>query len=147
MRRSTVALVVLALAGCASVAPTASYVSDVSPADATPLASALAAYLGQQLPPATTTLVLQPPPPSQADNALTPALRGALSHAGFEVFEPSKDAPPPAGAHPIRYQVTPLEGGVLVRLHYDRTEAARWFARNRRGQLQAAGPFTVSAAP
>jgi hypothetical protein len=103
--------------------------------------------LRQQLPPATTTLVLQPPPPSQADNALTPALRGALSHAGFGVFEPSKDTPPLAGAHPIRYQVTPLEGGVLVRLHYDRTEAARWFARNRRGQLQAAGPFTVSAAP
>jgi hypothetical protein len=137
----------LALGGCATVSRTSSYVSEVSPADAATLASSIADYLGQQLPPANTTLVLQPPAQSQAHNALTPALTRALQRAGFGVYPPTQDAPAPAGVHSIRYLVSPLNAGVLVRLQYDQTEASRWFARNSGRQLQAGSPFTVRAAP
>jgi hypothetical protein len=51
----------------------------------------------------------------------------------------------PAGAHTLRYWVTPLDGSsVLVRLMIDgRQQAARFFARNSAGNLQSGGPFTV----
>lgn len=49
-----------------------------------------------------------------------------------------------AGIPHLRYLVTPLEDGLLVRLSIgDRTQATRFFARNSAGSLQAGGPFMV----
>lgn len=145
MRRSLIlsALVVAAaLAGC-STSPTASYVSEVSANDAKVLAGSIAEFLGQNLPPAGTVLALQPTQGSLVDNPMTPALSRALRSSGFGVTELAKDAPVPAGAHSVRYLVTPMYNGVLIRVRYDRTNVSRWFARNTSGNLQPASPYSV----
>lgn len=145
-------LAVCLLAGCATSRPPGSYVSGVFESDADLLASAMVEYLGEQLPPASTTFVLQPPARDPLGKALTPALGSALRQAGFAVQEaaPQKAAPgSPAGSggYALRYLISPLDAGVLVRLQYQQTEASRWYVRNSRGELQAASPFTVRVAP
>jgi hypothetical protein len=46
--------------------------------------------------------------------------------------------------HHLRYWVTPVDNGDVVRLSIDdRTEASRFFIRNTQGGLQAGGPFMV----
>ena len=51
----------------------------------------------------------------------------------------------PAGAHTLRYWVTPLDAsGELGRLLIDgRETAARFFLRDTAGDLESGGPFTV----
>ena len=92
------------------------------------------------LPPARTTLVLIPPPRGQRANPVTAGVADALRRTGF-ALAPEGAAPP--GAHRVRYLVTPLLGGVLVRVHLDGVEAARLFRPNARGTLVAATPLTV----
>lgn len=145
MRRSlmlSVLVVAAALTGC-TMTPTASYVTEVSPNDAKVLAGSIADFLGQSLPPAGTVLALQPPQDSQANNPLTPALSRALRSSGFGVAELTKDTRAPVGSHPVRYLVTPMYNGVLVRVRYDRTNVTRWFARNANGSLQPTSPYSV----
>ena len=137
-------LAVCSVAACA-VGPDTSYVSSLSaPTDATVIAAGIGAFMRTQLPAAATTLVLDPTPSDQASNALTPVLADNLRQQGFAVSE--SDAP--AGAHSLRYWVTPLDAsGELVRLMIDgRKEASRFFVRNTAGNLQAGGPFTVMQA-
>lgn len=141
MRRSrpiAALLAALALGGCALFSPTPSWVEEVNEADATELADAITGFLKQQWPVASTTLVLEPP--EQADNPLTPALEEALRQAGFALADPKAEVP---GAHRLRYLVSPMGAGVLLRLQVDQTEASRWFVRDRAGALEAASPFTV----
>ena len=129
------------LAACTD-APDTSYVSSLSgPADAKVIAAGIGAFLRTQLPAASTTLVLDPPQADQAGNALTPVLADDLRQQGFAVAQ----AAAPAGAHTLRYWVTPLDAsGELVRLTIDgRRQAARFFVRDTAGNLQSGGPFTV----
>ncbi len=140
-------LAVLLLAGCATSRPPGSYVSGVFESDAALLASAMVEYLGEQLPPASTTFLLQPPARDPLGNALTPALGSALRQAGFAVQEAAPGSPAGSGVYALRYLISPLDAGVLVRLQYQQTEASRWYVRNSRGELQAASPFTVRVAP
>jgi type IV secretion system protein TrbH len=136
--------VVLLLSSCAFLSPQGSYVDAVQPKEATLLASSMADFLGQQLPPAKTTLVLIPLPGSQAKNTLTSALTLALVRAGYGM---ASLAAAPTEAHRIRYLVSSMKTGVLVRIQYDQTEAACWFIRNRQHQLYAGLPFTVRSKP
>jgi hypothetical protein len=129
------------LAACAP-GPNTSYVSSLSdPADATVIAAGIGAFMQTQFPAESTTLVLDPTQADQAGDVLTPALRDTLRQQGFALAQ----AAVPAGAHTLRYWVTPLDGSsVLVRLMIDgRQQAARFFARNSAGNLQSGGPFTV----
>ena len=126
----------LLLGGCAGVGPRSSYVEAVTPADAPVLAADIAGFVAERLPAAATTLALDAP----AGDSLTPVLRGELRRIGFGVADAGQNA---SGAHPLRYLVTPLDAGVLVRLHVDRTTASRLWLRNSAGTLQAGSPFTV----
>ena len=137
-------LAVCSVAACA-VSPDTSYVSSLSaPTDATVIAAGIGLFMRSQLPAASTTLVLDPTPSDQASNALTPVLADNLRQQGFAVVEGAA----PAGAHSLRYWVTPLDAsGELVRLMIDgRKEASRFFVRNTVGNLQPGGPFTVMQA-
>ncbi|EPN2681283.1 conjugal transfer protein TrbH [Escherichia coli] len=138
--------VVLALlvSACASTRPTMSFVAPtVTANDASVLAKDTAAYLADPLPPAKTTVVLDPPTNSSAD-VMTPALTTALREAGFGVVEADRQSGPKAGeGTPVRYLVSPLENGVLLRLQYLGTEASRFYPRTASGALVSAGPFTV----
>ena len=133
------------LTGCA-FGPDISYVAPLEqPADAEVLANGMAAFVATRLPMASSTVALDPTPSDQADNSLTPALASALRRRGFAVAEEGQTVPP--GAHHLRYLVTPLGQGSLVRLTLDGTsEGSRFFVRNSVGGLQSGGPFTVTQA-
>ena len=133
------------LSGCA-FGPNGSYVAPLQqPADANVLASGIAGFVAMRLPAASSTLVLDATPSDQASNSLTPALAAALRRRGFAIAEDGQ--PVPADAHRLRYLVTPLDNGDLVRLTLDgAVEGSRFFVRNTAGGLQAGGPFTVTQA-
>jgi hypothetical protein len=133
------------LTGCA-LGPHSSYVAQLEePADAQVLANGIAAFVATRLPAASSVVALDPTPSDQADNSLTPALASALRRRGFAVAEEGQTLP--SGAHHLRYLVTPLDRGNLVRLTLDGTsEGSRFFVRNSAGGLQSGGPFTVTQA-
>ena len=133
------------LTGCA-FGPNSSYVAQLQqPADAEILANGMTAFVAMRLPAASSTVALDPTPSDQAGNALTPALAAALRDHGFAVAENGQ--PVAASAHRLRYLVTPLDNGDLVRLTLDdATEGSRFFVRNSAGGLQSGGPFMVTQA-
>lgn len=137
-------LAVLASASLISCAigPDSSYVGELSAGDAQILAAGMVEFVSTQLPAGSSTIALDPTPADQAGNALTPAFAAALRRGGFAIDDNGQAATPTR--HRLRYWVTPLDNGDLVRLSIDdRTEASRFFVRNSRGGLQAGGPFMV----
>src|SRR5260370_32820158 len=142
MRAAVLWLAALSLVSCA-IGPNSSYVGELSASDdARVLAAALVGFVTTQLPAGSTTIALDPTPADQASNALTPAFTAALRRRGFAVADDRQGAAPVA--HHLRYWVTPLEDGDLVRLSIDdRTEGSRLFVRNPHGAFQAGGPFMV----
>lgn len=137
----------LLMSACASMRPTMSFVaSDMTPGDAMVLAKDAAAYLANPLPPAKTTVVLDPPINKSTD-VMTSAMIEALRGTGYGVIVAGRQNGSKAGeGTPVRYGVSPLESGVLLRLQYLRTEASRFYSRSAGGALIAAGPFTVRGA-
>jgi hypothetical protein len=139
------ALPVLAAAslGSCAIGPDSSYVGDLSaPGDAGILAAGMVEFVSTQLPAGSSTIALDPTPADQASNALTPAFTAALRRRGFAVADDRQ--PATSSTHHLRYWVTPLDNGDVVRLSIDdRTEASRFFVRNSQGGLQAGGPFMV----
>jgi hypothetical protein len=133
------------LTGCA-LGPDSSYVAQLpQPADAETLANGIADFVAMRLPAASSTVELDPTPSDQARNSLTPALATALQRHGFAVAEDGQAVT--AGAHHLRYLVTPLDNGDLVRLTLDdAAEGSRFFVRNAAGGLQSGGPFMVTQA-
>lgn len=144
MRQLTLILM-LGLAGCAALRPGMSYVApEISATDAKVLASDAVDYLAGALPAARTTVVLDAVSNERSD-VLRPALIADLRATGFGVrpmVQPTPDARPADGV-PVRYVVSQLEGGVVMRLHYRGTEAARFYRRGNDGALAVSGPFTV----
>jgi hypothetical protein len=138
-------LVLLASASLISCAigPDSSYVGELSaPGDAQILAAGMAEFVSTQLAAGSSTIALDPTPADQAGNALTPAFAAALRRRGFAIEDNGQAATPTR--HRLRYWMTPLDNGDLVRLSIDdRTEASRFFVRNSHGGLQAGGPFMV----
>ena len=128
------------LSGCA-YDPDGSYVEPLTaPADATVLAGAMTEFVSMRLPAARNALILQVTSAGQASNAVTPLLTDDLRRRGFALVADGTE-----GAHRVRYLVTPLDQGDLVRLSLDggNTEASRFFVRTMAGALQAGGPFTI----
>ena len=142
LRRALSLAAVSSLAACA-LAPGSSYVSQVdTPADAEVLAAGMVVFVATQLPAASSTVILDPTPSDQAGNALTPAFVTTLRGRGFAVAAEGQASA--SGTHHIRYLVTPLDNGDLVRLSIDDgAQASRFFVRNTAGGLQAGGPFMV----
>ena len=143
--RLTLPCLVVLLAGCA-FGPRSSYVTQLQqPGDAETLANSVADFVADRLPAASSTVALDPTPSDQSGNALTPALAGAIRRRGFAVAENGQSVK--GNAHHLRYLITPLDNGDLVRLTLDdATEGARFFQRNTAGELHARGPFTVTQA-
>ncbi|MBO0738925.1 MAG: hypothetical protein J2P48_20555 [Alphaproteobacteria bacterium] len=145
MRSGHYALALLALASLAACAsgPDASYVGELSASgDAQILATDMVEFVSTQIPAGTGSIALDPIPADQSSNALTPTFTTALRHRGFAVADNEQAAAP--AAHHVRYWVTPLDGGDLVRVSIDdHTEASRFFVRSGQSGLQAAGPLMV----
>lgn len=142
LRHALPLLAAASLASCA-IGPDSSYVGELAaPGDARILAGGMVEFVSTQLPAASSTIALDPTPADQASNALTPAFTAALRRRGFAVADDRQAAT--LAAHHLRYWVTPVDNGDVVRLSIDdRTEASRFFVRNTQGGLQAGGPFMV----
>lgn len=134
-------VLLLLLAGCASTSGSWVDGNSFAAADTATLASDMTTFVKTVLPPGSSTLVLDPPPSEQASNELTPVFADSLRQAGFAVAPAATPE-----AYRIRYLVTPLDGGTLVRLTVGGTQAARLFVRDSSGGLQARGPFMVREA-
>jgi hypothetical protein len=107
------------------------------------LADGMATFVALRVPVASRTVVLDPTLADQAGNSLTPAVTAALRRRGFALAEDGQTVA--AGVHHLRYLVTPLDNGDLVRLTLDDvTEGSRYFVRNSAGGLQSGGPFMVT---
>jgi hypothetical protein len=133
----------LLLSACATTRPGTgmSYVTpglSLSKSDAATLANDTVQHLSGAFPPAKNTLVLDTP---KGDDALTPLLMAQLRSAGFGVIEAERGI----GVR-IRYLVSPLDKGVVLRLQYLTVEAARFYPRGAGGNLLPAAPFTVKEA-
>ena len=144
MRRFAFVLAMpLIAAGCATMpAPMASYVSVVDATDVPNVVPAIAGYVSQKLPAASSTVLLETPASGGWD-PVTPALTTDLRSRGFAIA----DAAHPGTAHRISYLVSPLDGGVLIRISIDGADQASEFpARDTAGKLEAGGPYTVREA-
>jgi len=142
-RLASVVIIAGSVAACA-LGSGSSYVDRIAtPADAKALAWAMADFVAGRLPAGSSTVILDPTPSAQAANALTPAFVAALRYRGFAVADARQAGAP--GTHRIRYLVTRLDYGDLLRVTIDggAAEAARFMVRNTAGYLQAGGPFTV----
>lgn len=130
------------LAACA-LNPDGSYVSRISTSgNAQVLAASMAEFVAARLPAASTTVMLAATPSGQAGNLVTPALVADLRERGFAIAGGGQGGS--ADVHRIRYLVTPLGDGDLVRVSIDGgAQASRFFVRSSTGELQAGGPQTV----
>lgn len=136
------------LTGCAMLpSRNTSYVSAriTAPADARMIADDAASYLTHPLPPARTTLVLDPPQRVQG-NVMTPTFEAALRSKGYAVTELNRHPSAKPKGVQLRYLVSPLDSGVLLRLQYEGVEAARFYPRAASGALTIGAPFTVREA-
>jgi hypothetical protein len=134
---------VSSLAGCA-LDPGSPYVSQVdTPADAQVLAAGMLVFVAAQLPRRAGLPVIRNSEPAIPK---CPPRRRVSGHC-----QPDRRASDrarlcwrPLGTHHIRYFVTPLDSGDLVRVSIDDSaQASRFFVRNAEGGLQAGGPFLV----
>ena len=143
-RPRVLALLLLPLAGCQSLAPvdaSLSYVERIPSGDAVALGSAIADTVADHWPGAHTTLVLIPPNRAQTPNGFTTALTTGLLNSGFALSPP--DSAPNDTTHRLQYWVTALDGEWLIRLQLDGTPMARLYAHDATGSLVAASPMTV----
>ena len=72
-------------------------------------------------------------PPVQDDHPVAPTITASLAGAGFAQSE---------GANPLRYYISKLYGGILLRVEYLGEWTAAFF-RVKSGELVGAGPLTV----
>jgi hypothetical protein len=131
------------LVACAS-RPEGSYVGPLQQTgDAEALAGATAEFVADRLPAASSTVMFDPTPRDQAGNTVTAALVVALRRRGFAVADTGQKVP--AGAHRLRYLVTPMDNGTLLRLTIDEnTRGSRFFVRDAAGRLRSGGPYTIT---
>ena len=119
-------LLASALGACAS--PDGSYV-DPHVSAAEPIIDTIVVIVAGEHPNGR-AVCLEPLPADQASNAITPELVEALRAEGFTVAE--------TGAPVLRYQLTPLETGTLLRVGFNGVLASAFFAGPG-----ASGPLVV----
>lgn len=139
MTRSILLLPLLA-AACAGPQAMTSYVSLGRQGDAWKTADTINSYVSAKLPAAHTTIAVMP---SGAHDPIFPLLVRDLRSDGFAIADPKR----PGGANRLAYQVSPFDGGELVRVSIDgRHQASRFLTRSATGNLMPGGPYTVREA-
>jgi hypothetical protein len=113
---------------------TMNYVApEINPDEAGRIAKDMAKFLAMQLPPAKTTLEID-----SSGTSFHDILSTELVWRGFGVVENPED-----GAVKLRYFVTPLDTGIVVRMKYDQHVAGRFY---QRGTPLMGGAYVVRGA-
>lgn len=117
-----------------------SYVApEISRSDVDEITRDMSQFLMNQLPAAKTTLELEP-----LKNPLHAKLLDQLARKGFGIVE-SKPQTEPQEIQ-LRYLVTHLDRGLLVRLRYQNKEASRFYDRTVDGRLSLNTSYTIREA-
>jgi hypothetical protein len=135
--RRLAAVAMLALAGCARGDFGRSYVGPLEASQAPLLASGIVDYVARKVPGTRRPIQVM-----AEDKALTPFVVQGLTDRGYRVIDRRTPDVPAAGAHTLAYAVSPEGREVYVRVFLDRTDAARLYAVNATGKVEAAGPYT-----
>lgn len=159
MKSLSLMLILLSITGCASFkaklaefesrrlngansanSPISSFIGqEITEADAKELAQDMAAFLGKQLPPAKTTLEIQP-----AGNVFYPLFREQLTMRGFGVVE-IRPGMEKRGVF-LRYRITQLHPGILVRMDFDGKAPSRYYDRGPDSHLTLQSSYTLREA-
>jgi hypothetical protein len=128
--RCVVLTMAVALAGCASPAP--SYVAaPLSDEASAVMAVDITGFVGTETKPARGTIVVEQ---AEGDSAIWVALVQDLQQAGYTVAD--------RGPHKLTYEVSVLPEGTVLRATFDHATAARMY-HGIGGQLEPSGPFAV----
>lgn len=125
---------------CRSGSTDQSWVSELSKDQSLDLAHSIAAYLVHQAPAESTIVRLAPLRKSQRKNLFTPALEESLRKLGFGLVETKEQAP---NAKVLRYQVSVIDGGVVIQFRFNQTETSRFYSLDLSSGLVALEPFCV----
>jgi hypothetical protein len=149
--KAAIVISVFLLAGCASLkdkleqfasrnSPSVSYVqSGIGGMDAAAVANDMAQFLQHQMPAAKTTIVLEP-----LRNPLHDELVEQLTSRGFGIMQRKPD--PEQAVTQLRYMVTTLDSGILVRMSYQGQVASRFYSRAADGRLSLENRYAIRGA-
>ena len=134
----------LGLSACATIpAPSSSYVGgSMSDADAGVIAEAITSFVQTHVPAASSTVTVDPATVAIGGGLKSPLpglVTSDLRKAGYGVAAPGVTVP---GAHTVRYLVSPLDGGLLLRVTVDQIQGSQVFETTAQGMLAAASPVT-----
>lgn len=134
----------LGLSACAAVpTPSSSYIgSAMSNADAGVIAAAITSFVQTHVPAASSTVAIDPATVAIGSDLTSPLpglVTSDIRKAGYGVAAPGVTVP---GAHTVRYLVTPLNGGLLLRVAVDQAQGAQVFGTTAQGMIAAASPVT-----
>ena len=135
MKKTILVLCISSLFGCAQLqaltqkpTQTSSYVAqEISDEDSEFVGENMAGFIASQLPAAKTNLYIEP---SKA--YLRDVLIGELTGKGFGILPVKSDT-----GSTLQYIVTPLQGGILVRMKIQDKAASRYYRRSTDGELIA----------
>lgn len=141
---AALAMAVAVLSGCASSHRAASsWVEPMSSQDAKTIVEDLAEFLAKEEAPAKAVLLVASPQVRQS--VLATELEAALLKAGFGVSIAGTSSD--TGGKRLRYAVSGLDGGVLVRVWLEERLAVCWYRReSAEGALVAGSAWTVREA-
>lgn len=145
MRKMMIALCVSSMFGCAHLEALKqkqqgfSYVSkEISVSDSEIVGEDMAAFLSSQLPAAKTTLYIE-----LLNSVVSAVLVNELTEKGFGILETK---PAEGSAVELRYFVTPLDNGILVRMRYQDKISSRYYGRQADGKLFSSSKIAVREA-
>lgn len=131
-------LMMSSMAGCAMTGGhQGSWIEPLTVKEARGLASEVTKLLQERVPPAKTLLVVEP---AQRKARFEVELEAALHGAGYALALPNSEV---QSGHRVRYRVSTLDGGILLRLELDDIEISRWYGLDEEGRLVAVTPFTI----
>lgn len=136
MKRTVSAIcIVMSLVGCAQLealknrnTPT-SFVAELNEADSKKIGKDMAAILANQFPVAKTTVYVEP-----SNTIVRAVLVDEMTAKGFGILDVRPDKGP---AVVLKYFVTHLSNGILVRMRYGDVVASRYYGRQVDGNLFA----------
>ncbi|GLU28237.1 hypothetical protein Brsp01_34700 [Brucella sp. NBRC 12950] len=133
------------ISGCQTVArPSVSYVSvNLPAAEATQLAADAVSYLSDELPPARTTIIITSRAVGIDEDQVTSAMTAALRNTGYGVVTANLARQDKIPGVALRFLVSRLEEGILLRFQYNGHEAARFYIRTPTEGLVPVSSFTV----
>ena len=123
-----------------TITPHHSWIEPLPAHENAQLSEIVAQWVQTQIPDRKIPLILAEPPQRQAGSAFIPSLTYALQQRGYTIAGNNALAP---NAARIRYRISTLNLGLLMRIKINTQEASRLYTRSNSGVLIAASPIST----